>query len=478
MVSIASIPYAPDHPGMPRYPHQPTKTGRSPAKKRSDTVSEKPPKLSQRERLLAAMTHVASSEGYAEMSIADLTSRAGVSRQTFYEQFADKEDCFLAAYQQAAGKVLGELRSAMASSEWWDTPRAAVEAILEQIAKDPETTWLFFVEGLSGGPRITPERQRLLQAFEELAEGFLDDAPADGLTLDIPPRALLGAIRIATIRSIASWQLRINDGVALGELGEDLVAWIRSYAVPAGQARWSTGPHALLAAAGSRQGSPAPARPLLSRPEPLPRGRHGLPRGVVERNRRERIIHATAETIQAKGFAAVTVGDIALAAGIGKDVFYEHFSDKRHVFLAAQQHAAQETFNACARAYFAGRTWPERVYNCVRALTGIIAAEPALAHLRIVAPYAAGPEAIERTQQMSAIYAAFLEEGYRYRPEAKALPRLCSSAIIDAVFEILRGRIAAGEAGELPRHVPQLAYIAIAPFTGPQAASETIEALG
>jgi AcrR family transcriptional regulator len=429
--------------------------------------------LSQRERLLAAMTHVASSEGYAEMSIADLTSRAGVSRQTFYEQFADKEDCFLAAYRQAARKVLGELHRAMAASEWWETPRAAVNAVLAQIAEDPETTWLFFVEGLSGGPRIGPERQRVLQAFEDLAEGFLDDAPADGLTLDIPPRALLGAIRIATIRSIASWQLQINDATAPPDLGQDLVAWIRSYAVPARRPRWSTGPHALLPA-DSRQ----PARPLLSRPDPLPRGRHGLPRGVVERNRRERIVHATAETIQAKGFAAVTVGDISLAAGIGKDVFYKHFSDKRHVFLAAQQHAAHETFNACARAYFSGRTWPERVYNGLRALTGIIAAEPALAHLRIVAPYAAGPEAIERSQQMSAIYAAFLEEGYRYRPEAKALPRLCSSAIIDAVFEILRGQIAAGEARELPRHVPQLAYIAIAPFAGPRAASETIEALG
>jgi AcrR family transcriptional regulator len=276
---------------------------------------------------------------------------------------------------------------------------------------------------------------------------------------------------------IASWQLRINDGTALPELGEDLVTWIRSYAVPAGHARWSTGPHALLPA-GSPQGSPALATPLLSRPDPLPRGRHGLPRGVVERNRRERIIHATAETIQAKGYAAVTVGDIAVAAGIGKDVFYEHFSDKRHVFLAAQQHAAHETFNACARAYFAGRSWPERVYHGLRALTQIIAAEPALAHLRIVAPYAAGPEAIERAQQMSAMYAVFLQEGYGYRPEAKQLPYLCSGAIVDAVFEIIRGQIAAGNARELPRHVPQLAYIAIAPFSGAQAAGELIEALG
>jgi AcrR family transcriptional regulator len=294
------------------------------------------------------------------------------------------------------------------------------------------------------------------------------------MTLDIPPRALLGAIRIAAIRAIAPWQLRIEaDSTATGLQG-DLLAWIRSYAVPAGQARWSTGPRALEPA---RSALSSGATPLLSRPDRLPRGNHRLPRGVVERNRRERIILATAEVIQEKGYETVTVSDIAIAAGLGKNVFYEHFTDKRHVFAVAQQHAAQETFNGCARAYFSQSTWPERLYTGLRTLTAIIAAEPALAHLRIVAPYAAGPEAIERTQQMTGMYGIFLEEGYGYRPEAAQLPRLCSSAIVDAVFEIIRGEIAAGHASDMPRHVPQLAYIAIAPFTGPAAAVELIEGL-
>jgi AcrR family transcriptional regulator len=420
------------------------------------------------------MTHVASSEGYAEMSIGDLTSRAGISRQTFYECFADKEDLFLAAYRQAAGQMLGELQRAIGSGDWWEAPRAALEAIFAQIARDPESAWLFFVEGLAGGPRIGPERRRVLERFESLTEGFLDRAPADAMTLDVPPRALLGAIRIAAIRAIAPWQLQIEGERTATGLQDELLAWIRSYAIPAGRARWSTGPQALVPA---RSAQRFEATPLLSRPEQLPRGNHRLPRGVVTRNRRERIILATAEAIQAEGYETVTVSDIATAAGLGKNVFYEHFTDKRHVFLVAQQHAAQETFNGCARGYFSRASWPERIYAGVQTLTAIVAAEPALAHLRIVAPYAAGPEAIERTQQMTGMYAIFLEEGYGYSPEAAQLPRLCSTAIVDAVFEIIRGEIAAGHASELPRHVPQLAYIAIAPFTGPAAAVELIEGL-
>jgi len=458
---------------MPKTPRQPAGSRRPATRSRSDTVSVKPPRPSQRERLLRAMGYVASRTGYAEVSIADLTARAGVSRQTFYEQFADKEDLFLAAYRQSAQQVLARLRHALSSSDWWETPRVAVEAILAQIATDPESAWLFFVEGLAGGPRIEAERRRVLAAAEAAIAGFLERAPADGMTLDVPPRALLGAIRAATIRSIASWQPRIDADADEPALSEGLVAWIRSYAVPTGQARWSTGERA-RADAGSG-GPVGPARPLLQRHEQLPRGRHGLPRALVERNRRERIIQATAEVIQAKGYAAVTVGDIALAAGIGKNVFYEHFTDKRHVFAAAQQHAAQETFVGCARAYFSAPTWPARIYAGLRTLSAIIAAEPALAHLRIVAPYAAGPEAIERSQQMTGMFAAFLEEGYGYRPQAGLLPRACSEAIVDAVFEIVRSEIAAGRAGELSRHVPRLAYIAIAPFAGPAAAVELIE---
>jgi AcrR family transcriptional regulator len=439
-------------------------------------VSANGAKLGQRERLLAAMTLLAGSVGYAEVSIAGLTSRAGVSRQTFYELFADKGECFRAAYLLAARRVLGPLRDVLKRSDWWEAPREAIQTVLEQVDGDPETSWFFFVESLAAGGHIEAERSRALGAFESHTEAFLDRAPADGLTLDIPPRALLGAIRTGTIRRVAALHLHVNAPTRTPELGDELVAWIRSYAIPAGRPRWSSGPAALLP--GRPAADVASARSsVLRRPEPLPRGRHRLPRAVVARNQRERILHATAEATYAKGYAAVTVGDIVLAAGIGRDVFYEHFTDKRHAFLATQQRAAQETFSACGHAFFSYPTWPQRVYGCLRTLTLVMAEEPALAHLCVVEPYAAGAQAIELAQQMTALYAVFLEEGYRLRPQAAELPRLCSSAIVGAVFEIIRGYLTAGRASELPRSAPQLAYIAIAPFVGAQAAAELVEGL-
>jgi len=428
-------------------------------------------KPSQRERLLEAMTYVASREGYAQMSIAHLTTRAGVSRQTFYECFADKEDCFLAAYQLAARETLGQMRQAMGIGDWWETPPTVLRALLAEIESDPQTAWLFFVEGMAGGSRVRRHRNDVLNAFERLTEGFLDSAPADGLTLDIPPIALLGAIRMITF-----YYLSGNSADRLPEAVDDLVTWIRAYAAPARRPRWSTGPHAVLSEL-SFPGSGRQPVPILRRPDPLPRGRHTLPASAVARNHRERIMHATAEVATAKGYVEMTVGDIVAAAGIAKDVFYNHFRDKQRAFLATQQHGLKEAFSACANSYFAGDGWPERIYNGLRMLTTLTAREPTLAHLRMVEPYAAGADAVERMQGMIASFAVFLEEGYKYRPAAEALPHVCSDAIAGAVFEIMRREIAANSAVGVPRHLPQLAYTAIAPFAGPEEAATLVEGL-
>ena len=59
----------------------------------------------QRERLIAAMLRAASELGYRDTNVQDVIERAGVSRPTFYEHFANKEDCFLAAFDTTAARL-------------------------------------------------------------------------------------------------------------------------------------------------------------------------------------------------------------------------------------------------------------------------------------------------------------------------------------------------------------------------------------
>ncbi len=66
----------------------------------------------QRSRLLSAAIRAVDELGYSDTSVADITSRARVSRRTFYEQFPDREACLAAALEDALGVVVHELAEA------------------------------------------------------------------------------------------------------------------------------------------------------------------------------------------------------------------------------------------------------------------------------------------------------------------------------------------------------------------------------
>ena len=435
----------------------------------TDSPSAARGKLSQRARLIDAMVELSAQMGYQAVSIAQVSSKAGVSSATFYEQFKDKEDCLLAAYEATATRVFSRLRALPDDEGWQSAARRVLDRLLGAVESDPNGGRVLLVEALAGGQRVRAERERVLEQFELRAQEFLDGAPRGGKTLDIPAEALIGAVR-----SIVSQYLRTHNEDRLPLLVEDLLAWLECYAVPAGTPRWSTSADALLPPGPdfgvSANGAPAPAQA-----ERLPRGRHRLPAGVVARSQRTRIINGTAEVVMAKGYAEATVKDIVAAAGISRDVFYEHFANKLSAFLAAQQYATQNLLDACGRAYFAGDTWPERVWNALGTLIAVVASNPALSHLRIVECYPAGSAAIEATATLARIATIFLQEGYQYRPEAESLPRVSSHAITGAVFEVFYGHFARSESENLPRRLPQLTYIAIAPFTGPEEATRLLE---
>ena len=136
-------------------------------------------------------------------------------------------------------------------------------------------------------------------------------------------------------RSIIARYLRTHGESELPGLADDGVAWVLSYAVPPGRAV----EHQPRFAAGAGAAAAAPARARA--PAAPAAGRHSLPPGLVARSHRTRIIYATAEVTQQKGYGDTTVADIVAAAGVSRDVFYEHFSDKQNAFLEAQNHPTQ-----------------------------------------------------------------------------------------------------------------------------------------
>ncbi len=114
---------------------------------------------SQRGRMLRAMADAMAEKGYANTSVADVIARAGVSRETFYEQFGSKQDCFLAAFDAAGEILLGRVTGAAPDE---GTPADRFEQVLgvylETLASEPAYARLFLVEAHAAGPEAIRRR--------------------------------------------------------------------------------------------------------------------------------------------------------------------------------------------------------------------------------------------------------------------------------------------------------------------------------
>src|SRR5215204_1386299 len=124
---------------------------------------------SQRTRLLEAVGRAVAERGYGAATIDDVVRRAGVSKKTFYEHFADKEDCFLAAYETASEELFERVREAHEShDDWLDRTRAGIVAYLRWLAADPALARVYLVEVAAAGPHALERRERVRDRYADL----------------------------------------------------------------------------------------------------------------------------------------------------------------------------------------------------------------------------------------------------------------------------------------------------------------------
>jgi AcrR family transcriptional regulator len=153
---------------------------------------------SQRARLLDAVNRAAASKGYWKVTVADIVSLAGVSRRTFYEQFSDKEECFLEAYWTGSIAVIEEIGRAVrasGSTDWQERVRVGFEAYTATLAAEPDLAKTLLVEVLAAGPGAVEVRRRVLDRFAELFRPNPSGTRASDAALrDVPARYLRGLV--------------------------------------------------------------------------------------------------------------------------------------------------------------------------------------------------------------------------------------------------------------------------------------------
>jgi AcrR family transcriptional regulator len=139
----------------------------------------------QRRRLLLAMREVAGENGLAGATVGAVCKRSRVSRRTFYDLFEDRDDCFLAAFEQALEEVGERVLSAFEghghtqrAQSWRERLRASVEALLATFDEQPQLARLCIVETPKGGPVVLARRREVLDALAAAVDEGRSEARA------------------------------------------------------------------------------------------------------------------------------------------------------------------------------------------------------------------------------------------------------------------------------------------------------------
>lgn len=430
-----------------------------------NAISPPSRKSTQRERLIDGMVAAANRHGYSGASVSKVIAHAGVSRPTFYDYFADRDDCFLAVHRDISERLLGHIHEAVAEAPAEQAPQAAIRRLLERAEAEPAQAQFIANDAMAGGPRALDARDGTVLEIERAIEDARAGASAEALSPDVPTRLLIGATHWLLSQRLCRSELDLTT------FADELVAWMETYNAPIGEHRRRTlepGPE-LEPPAYLAHASDVPIDP----PPPIPSGRTRLSSAEVAQNQRWRILFATAATAAHKGYTAATVADIAAGARVDKRVFYNHFRDKQHAFMAVHELGFQQTMAIAASAYFSADSWPERVWRGIDAASRFEATHPDIIRVGYIESHALGGPALQRIEDSHRAFTIFLQEGERQAISPRS--RLAMEAIAAAIAEIGYEQARHGRIRLLPRFVPHAAYLCLAPFLGLDAANEFID---
>ncbi len=148
----------------------------------------------QRSRLLSAAIRAVDELGYSDTSVADITTRAKVSRRTFYEQFPDREACLAAALEDALSVIVRDLiDAALEGLGWRERVRTGLWQVLVFLDHEPVLARVLVVQALRGGSRVLERREAILAQLIAVVDWGRGEGARGGECTALTAEGLVGA---------------------------------------------------------------------------------------------------------------------------------------------------------------------------------------------------------------------------------------------------------------------------------------------
>lgn len=253
--------------------------------------------------MLAAAAQAARETGAAEVSVAAIVSRSGVSRRTFYEVFRDRDDCMLAVFDEALARAAERMLPASRehAGSWLQATRAGLLAFLEFLEEQPTLGGFLLVDSPGAGSGVLQRRAEVVE--------LLIDAVDDGRKLARNPERVSRISAeglVGAVLAIVSTRLASRPRVGNREIGEDAMTGL------SGQ---------LMSILVLPYLGPAAAAREAARPSPSPVAAPAPPTGDAAGELSIRLTYRTVTVLRAIAQLGATVADasnaqVAASAGV------------------------------------------------------------------------------------------------------------------------------------------------------------------
>lgn len=275
----------------------------------------------QRARLHGAMVEAVGTRGYAQTSVAELCRLAGVSKRTFYEQFANREACLQASYEQIVGRVVKLADASRASGVVDGELVAVLQAVIRALVARPKEARLALVEMGLAGPGSCAMLERTYLGIEQAVARSLADPSGTASSAVVARGVIYGFERVIRTAIFSA------QPVEPAALASALARWAFACTAP-------LSPRLLQVPSGSsgdRDVWPAPRKPRYL-------------------SRRARILRAAAELVAIEGFRELTMLGIAARVNMNEDALLALYPTPAACYLAAIERLSVEALVASLEA--------------------------------------------------------------------------------------------------------------------------------
>jgi AcrR family transcriptional regulator len=406
----------------------------------------------QRIRMHGAMVEAVATSGYEGTSVKQVIGLAGVSRRAFYEQFANKEECFLATFDLIAARGVARISQAYRATEGGLEARlrAAFDQFAKEVTTNSKAAVLIVVEAQTAGAAGQLRLRRATATFERMLSETFARSPG-AIPLPIPVvRGIVGGLHEATSRRLR--EQPIGD---LHTLAEEMLDWTLLF----------------QASATARMATHLAARvPAMVQADAVNSGRGSVDAETPSEDVHERLLQSVLRLAVTDDYQELTAPQIAEEARVPIEAFFELFPGRDECFLAAFDALGDELLLLIADPALVSSDWPAAVRATLARLMRYLADHPLHARTIAAEAFAAGPEMVERSLELAHGIATLLTEG---APEATQT-ELAVEGVAGAIWHTIRCQLANEQLHLLPALSDYLTYVVLAPFIGAEAAAAAV----